>query len=300
MEVDVKREAIKQYLRYFRVWFIAVGVLALITIVLAGVRSTPDDAARGNNSAPAERVYDYADLLTDEEEQKLRERIADLENRIHMDIVIVTLNQSMEGNEAMQENRAVSPNLEDVMEAFADNFWDDNGYGYNKPFEGDGILLADNVYEGQGYWELSTSGRAETLLSTYDIDSLLDTLAARYDRSVYSAYCALVDAFADSVDLGGGFTFPWIFVIVIPTAVALIYAFVNLKKAPAKDTTISTTYVAGGRPTFNVKRDDFVRKFVTTRHIERSSSGGGGHSSGGGGHHYSSSGASHGGGGRRH
>lgn len=299
MENEVKKEARRQYLRFFRVWFIVIGILALVAAGMAGLRTMQNTAQRGNNNAPEERVYDYANLLTDAEEQDLRNRIAQLERRTQMDIVIVTLNQPMEGDDAMAENRAVSPDLEKVMEAFADNFWDDNGYGYNKDFEGDGILLADNVYEGQGYWQLSTSGRAERMLSTYDIDSLLDTLAVRYDRNVYKAYCDFVDAFADRADLRGNRLFPWSLVVVLPVAIALIFAFANLAQKPAKDTTLSTTYVAGGRPTLNVKRDDFVRKFVTTRHIQRSSSGGGS-SGGGGGHHVSSSGASHGGGGRRH
>lgn len=39
MEKDIKKEALRQYLKYFKVWFIIAGVLAVITIG-AGSRSS--------------------------------------------------------------------------------------------------------------------------------------------------------------------------------------------------------------------------------------------------------------------
>ena len=37
MEKDIKKEALRQYLKYFKVWFIIAGVLAVITIGAAVV-----------------------------------------------------------------------------------------------------------------------------------------------------------------------------------------------------------------------------------------------------------------------
>ena len=53
MEEDFKKEAIKQYLRYFGVWFGVIGVLAALCIALSLGK-------RENLKAPVERVYDYA------------------------------------------------------------------------------------------------------------------------------------------------------------------------------------------------------------------------------------------------
>lgn len=301
--MDYKKEARKQYVKYFLVWFIIIGILAAIAISVIGMHSIVNNRPRGNTSAPKERVYDYADVLTDDEEERLRSQIEQAEKRLRMDIVIVTIAQPMEGEEAMRKNDAISPELEDVMEAYADNFWDDNNYGYNKRFEGDGLILVDNIYEGQGYWKISTSGKAEEKLSSRDIDRLLDVIDRYYsDTNPYRSYAEFVNAVTTKFNPKNPAPLPWLVVIVVPVVVALAFAFANSAQKKAKDTTTANTYVSGGMPTMNSQRDEFIRKSVTQRRIQTSSSGGGGgsHHSGGGGHHYSRSGASHGGGGRRH
>ena len=299
---NYSREARKEYLRYFRVWFIIVGVLAVLAAVRTGVRLMTDNAPRANNSAPAERVYDYADVLTDDEEAKLRSQIAKAEKRLHMDIVIVTFNESVEGEEAAE--RFGSPYWEDNMQTLADDFWDEKGYGYNKNFEGDGMLLLHNWYEGQNGEHLSTSGKAEWNLTSRDIDRLLDRVDRYYDTNLYRAYSEFVEAgvemFDDSIQIDSSYLLGVAFLSAI---IALVYAVVGLSHTKAKDTTAPNAYVVDGKPNLRFKRDDFIRKHVTQRHIERSSSGGGGGRSsggGGGGHHTSSSGASHGGGSHRH
>ena len=301
MGKDYRREARKEYLRYFRVWFIVVGVLAVLAAGRAGVvRLMADNAPRANGSAPAERVYDYADVLTDEEEEKLRNQIAKVEKRLRMDIVIVTFNESVEGEEAA--DRFGSPYWEDNMQTLADDFWDKYGYGYNKNFEGDGMLLLHNWYEGQNGEHLSTSGKAEWNLTGRDIDRLLDRVDWYYDTDLYRAYSEFVEAvaemFDDSIQVDSSYLLGAAF---LSTIAALVYAAVGLSHTKAKDTTAANAYVVDGKPSMRLKRDDFIRKHVTQRHIERSSSGGGGgRSGGGGGHHTSSSGASHGGGSHRH
>ena len=56
---DFKKEAKIQYFKYFRFWFIAVGVLLVISIVTGIAHFTKKTETRANLSAPAERVYDY-------------------------------------------------------------------------------------------------------------------------------------------------------------------------------------------------------------------------------------------------
>ena len=75
MEKDIKKEALRQYFKYFKIWFIIAGILAVITIGAAVVHALTPKTVRDNSQEPAERVYDYADMLTDEEEQSLREYI---------------------------------------------------------------------------------------------------------------------------------------------------------------------------------------------------------------------------------
>ena len=190
----------------------------------------------------------------------------------------------------------------------ADDFWDENGYGYNKNFEGDGSILVDNRYPVQGEageW-LSTSGKVEDTLGTYEVEQVLYAVDEYWDTDPYEAYKAYIDevsfymqGFGSTMTGNAGYGIGAIAIILITT---LIYAFSHLSRNQVKNDVKVNAYVSGGKPVMGNKNDTFLYKNVTQRRIETSSSGGGGgHSSGGGGgHHDSSSGASHGGGGHRH
>lgn len=294
MDKEIKREARKQYLHYFRVWFLITGIAAVVcavAFVLQLVRSAK--AVRGNDQASAERVYDYADVLTDEEEQRLRTHIAECEQEYHIDLVLVTINQDVESQGYWDT----------VMRDMADDFYDQNNYGYNK-VHGDGALLLENWYEDengsqQGNW-LSTCGIVESRFSMQDIDRVLNEVNRKVETDPCEAYLAYVDTTCRLVKANAvTMRIPWLFVVVAPVLVAVIFVVVHLKQTPAKDTVAANAYVAGGNPKVKVKQDEFLRKNVVARRIETSSGGGGGSSSGGGGHHVSSGGVSHGGGGSR-
>ncbi len=307
MENDYKYESRKQYLRYFRVWFIVAGILAVICVGVLIADYVESRRARTNMNAPTERVYDYADVLTDEQEENLRKLIAQSEQKYKIDIVLVTINQPMEGEQAKVDYDYSSTNWVENMRNTADDFWDKNKYGFNKDFEGDGALLLSNWYERQAGEHLATSGVVEYEFSRDDIDYLLDRVGLYIEKDPYKAYQVYVEALCAEISGAeyddGGFT-KVTTALGLPTMVALIYLLVHIYRKKDKDTTTATTYVAGGKPVMNEKSDRFLRKHVTKRRIESNSSGGGGgsrssRSSGGGGHHRSSSGASHGGGSRR-
>lgn len=302
MDKELKKEARKQYLHHFRFLFIVVGILLIVTAAAGVSQAMKAGMVRTNNEAPSERVYDYADILTEEEEEKLRQYIAKKEEKYGADFVIMTFSQPVEGTEAKEQYGYRSSDWEQNMMDIADDFWDRNGYGFNKSFEGDGSILIDNRYEGQrGEW-LSTSGKVEHALSAYDVESVLYAVDDYYDSNPYKAYIQYIDSICSYLDgglqLGGAY---YLGALVISVIVAAVYGAGHLGKNKARDTVAVNAYVSGGKPDLRSKSDDFIRKNVVTRHIE-TSSGGGSHrsSSGGGGHHTSRSGASHGGGGHRH
>lgn len=289
MDKEIKREARKQYLHYFRVWFTIIGVLAVVFVVTGVLQVLIPSKVRTNHEAPKERVYDYAEVLTDEEEENLRDYIAIQEEKYHVDLVLVTIKEDVKS----------SGNWDTVMMKKADDFWDNNNYGYNKGFKGDGALLLDNSYEGQkGCW-LSTSGRVYEGFSENDISRVRNAVNALADDNPYEAYKAYVDTACSLMII----QVPGLVVFVLPLVIAGIYLIAHMQQKPARDTTTTTTYVAGGRPVMRASSDDFLRKNVTSRRIETSSGGGssshGSSSSGRGGSHVSSSGARHGGGGGR-
>uniref|UniRef100_UPI0040576608 TPM domain-containing protein n=1 Tax=Acetatifactor sp. TaxID=1872090 RepID=UPI0040576608 len=295
MDKEIKREARKQYIHYFRIWFILIAVLLVVFLVMAGVDIlSRTSSGRRNMQAPAERVYDYADVLTGEEEQKLREYIAQCEAEYEIDLVLVTINEDVESQGYW----------ETVMMNIADNFYDENGFGYDK-VHGDGALLLDNWYEDEygsqaGSW-LSTCGIVHDRLDNYEINRVLDEVYYRVEDNPYAAYKAYVQTtceYASGNVLQA--SIPWWFILLGPAVIAVIYAVTHLVQSKAKDTTTAKTYVEGGKCVVTSSSDTFIRKSVSSRRIETSSGGSsGGHRSGGGGSHRSSSGVRHGGGGRR-
>ena len=279
MEKDIKREALRQYFKYFKIWFIIAGILAVITIGAAVVHALTPKPVRGNSQEPTERVYDYADMLTEEEEQSLREYIAECEEKIQADIVIVTISESVEYDlqdpglpAAFPAKEVGSTDWSTAMRDLADNFYDYNNYGYNK-VHGNGVLLLDNSYEGQkGSW-LSTCGNVYDYFGDYEIDQALYAVDDYIDESPYRAYkncISYVTRTMEESQESMPMTFaPWILVGLV---VALIYAAVNLHQNKAKDTTATNQYVDGKKPKINDTRDQYLRKNVVTRRIETSSS----------------------------
>lgn len=302
MENDIKKEARKQYLNFFRIWFIVLGILFVVAVLAAFVRNMQRSTVeRRNMQAPAERVYDYADMLTDEEEEELRNLIAEKEALIGCDLVLMTICQPVEGSQAQEEYGYRYTNWEMNMQDIADDFYDNNKYGYDAP-HGDGALILDNSYSGQAGTHLSTSGKVFAKFGDSEIDQALDRVDIFIDSSPYKAYRSCINYIADEmsgkVSGFGGVVF--LLALFVPIIVAGSFVATHLRSKEGKNTTTATTYIAGGKPTLNQQQDDLIRKHVTQRRIETSSSSGGSRSSSGyGGAHHSSGGHSHGGGSHR-
>lgn len=287
MDKEMKREALGQYLKYFAVWFLILGI-ALVFFIVSAVKKA--DVGRTNDQAPNERVYDYAEVLTHEEEELLRAYIAECQDKARMDIIVVTIKEDVQSQGYW----------ETVMNGKADDFYDYNSYGYNKVY-GDGILLLDNYYEGQMGTVTSTCGAVYEAFGDYENDLILDAVYRYIETDPYEAYRAFVSESTSLMrqhrhPISGNFIFV-VLALVIPPIVAAIFAVVKMNPRKAKDTTKPNTYVQGGQGRMNVSTDNFIRNNVVKVRIQTESSGG---SSGGrGGSRTSSSGVRHGGGSRR-
>ena len=278
----------KDYFKRFRFLFIVLGCLIIAAAVLTCVKGIKGSYVRANTEClTEERVFDYGDLLTDDEEASLRGLIAEREAQTGCDIVLVTLNES------------VGDSMYALMD-YADDFYDENRFGYDKPW-GDGVILVDNWYSYGNYngdtW-LSTSGRVEERYSTRMINDLLDDVCDIVNVDPYKAYTRYVNDIYKDMSRGryGGLQLPGAVILIIALIVTIGYLLTNISADKAKRTTTAQTYVVNGKSVIRNRQDVFVTKHTTSRRIESSS---GGHS-GGGGHHTSSGGHSHGGGGRHH
>lgn len=294
----------KDWFKYFRIWFLVCGILLIGMCIAHAVLhkgTGSGDTVRVNEvCTETERVFDYADVLTEQEEQELRELIAKREQQTRCDIVLVIMNESLEDYAKQYDPDAYGSDWAMIA---ADNFYDEHGFGWNKYREsddGDGVLLLDNWYresDGRVHTWFSTSGKAMEHYSDAMIDGLLDAVYA-YDIETepYKAYRAYIEKFYRDMT-GQNAKVPWLAVVGIPAIAAVAFILLNLSGKEGKKTTQVNTYVGGtGGPVFAVNENRFIRKSVTKRHIERNSGSSGG--GGGGGAHVSSGGHSHGGGGR--
>lgn len=97
-------------------------------------------------------VVDNADLLTSDEESHLTDQILSVREEYELDIVIVTVSDL--GGKSVQ--------------TYADDYYDENGYGYGTDYTGVLLLIAMDTRE----WYISTCGEAIYALTDYSLDVL--------------------------------------------------------------------------------------------------------------------------------
>lgn len=279
----------KKYIKHFSVLLIIFAIV-LVLFVIALIKKGPDKEEQGvyertnTEYLTDERVFDYADVLSDDEEKSLRDLIAEKEDEIGCDIVLVTISDpDYAGDTAMMN--------------YADDFYDNYKYGYDAPW-GDGALYLDNMLGvGNSYSWFSTSGRVEDTYSTSMINHLIDGVCDRVNADPYDAYVYYINSLSATMsgeDVSMYEAIPWYAIWGVAAVVTFVYVLVCINHNVGKKTTSANTYVAGGAAQFPDRRDVFISKHTTRRTIQSNSG------SGGGGHHTSSGGHSHGGGGGRH
>lgn len=246
-----------------------------------------------------ERVFDYADVLSDAEEESLREAIAKKEVETRSDIVIVTLNESLEEYVKPYEEIIGPVSTDKWVMVYADNFYEEHKFGFNKPV-GDGTLLLDNWYreaDGGVYSWMLTSGNVMDTFSSGMIDYVLNYSLEVVEESPYEAYYRFVCEYENVYVQDDGEVLNPMVLILGSFVIAAIFFAINCFGKKGKKTTTNSTYVAGGRPVIRWKEDRFLRKSLNRVRIQSDSSSGGG--GGGGGSHRSAGGSSFGGGGHR-
>jgi len=185
---------------------------------------------------------------------------------------------------------------EEFVRVYAEDFYDSNAFGYDRPI-GDGVLLVDNWYresDGRVYTWLTAVGRADEKYTAARIDHLLDNVYRYVEKDPYRAYKTYIDCFYHDMSGGGVFSFelPYWLPLAAAALSMVIFVIVHWSYKKGKKTVVPTAYV-NGSPQMYRREDVFINKIVTKRHIERSSGGSGGSGGGGGGSH----GGHHGGGG---
>lgn len=290
----------KKFVQIFKIPLIIFAVFLVVGIackIITDSRPKVEFVRNNTQCATEERVFDYADKMTDAEEEALRQQIRESEQICGMDIVVVTLDQTLEDYAKSFESIIGYVEPYEYTMVFADNFYDENMFGFDKP-HGDGIVFVDNWYresDGGVYSWLSTSGRAMDILTTDNVEFILDMALDYVEDDPAYAYGYLVELVTDYMDpdsnLGDDLG---IYSVLIGLVAGIIFFFANRGGKKGKNTVESKAYVKSHNANLLENQDIFITKTMSRRKIETQTttrSGGGGHISAGG--------HSHGGGGHR-
>lgn len=247
-------------------------------------------------------VKDYLNYITDSEKVELQKSIDSVVKDYNLEVVIVITNNT-EGKSSM---------------AFADDFYDNKGYGVGSDLSG--ILMLINMDKRETW--ISTMGKAIDIFTDSRISDMNNNVTKELKKKEYYEACktfikdvknyanmgipegqSSVDTSTDtSTDTGAVYTettyvqkvfkmikfFPIYIGALIISIIATIVASLSSK---GKVTINSQTYEGGSFVLSNTK-DDFIREATTMVKIQSSSNNGSKSST-----HSSSSGKSHGGGG---
>lgn len=234
------------------------------------------------------RLVDDADLLTTSEEERLLDKLDEISERQQCDVAVVTVN-STNGK---------------TPQAFADDYYDYNGYGMG---EGDdGVMLVISMEERD--WYVTTYGFGIKAMTDDALDVMTIEVKSHLSNANYyeafSVYADSCDDYITQAKNGKPFTRSDVLDLdeiaekaFISVVIALIVAFCVTAKLKAELKTVAPQRSASNyqRPnSLNITsgHETFLFKNVSKVKIQSSSSSG---RSGGSRTHRSSSGRSHGG-----
>ncbi len=223
------------------------------------------------------RLVDDADLLTDVEEEVILARLDAISEAYQTDVVVVTV-ASTDGQTPM---------------AYADDYYDYNGYGFGDTY--DGILLLISM-EDRDWW-ISTCGSCETMFPANRLDAIGE---AMLDDLGMGNYIAAFDTFARECEytINGeinGYPFPFGMNLLISLGIGFVVALIATgimrgKLKSVRPQLQAKDYLKAGSLQVTQANEFFL--YRTVNRVKKASS-----SSSSSGSHTSSSGRSHGGGG---
>ena len=248
----------------------------------------------------SKKIYDFAELIDEQNEIYLYNKVNEFINNYNMDLVLVAIDDNWT-----------------YAEKYADNFYDYNYFGIGDTF--DGILLLIDMDTREMY--ISTTGKAILMYNDYRIEKVLDemynyiqdenyfeTFVRGIDKLEYFQKKGIPEGNKNSyIDENGNYvykavkTFPlFVFMFIsaiVATIVLVIFISKNKLVRKAHD---AKDYIDKDTARVLKIQDRFITSHTSRVRINTdSSSGGSSFRNGGSSTHRSSSGRSHGGGGRK-
>lgn len=243
-----------------------------------------------------EKVYDFADLLTDSEEKKLYQQATKFIKKTDLDLAIVTVSDY------------TKPRCDgDCTRTYADDFYDYNEFGIGSRHSG--VLFLVDMKTRTIY--MTTTGDAMDMYNDYRIEQIMDAIYQEFTNQNYydgiAKFMTILEKY-DTIGIANSKDshyvisddgsvvrdIPWLFLIGGPLLITgIVMAIMISRNKLVRVATSSREYLDKETLQTSIVKDRFVHTHTSKTPIYHSSgsSGGGGHSG--------SSGVSHGGGGHR-
>ena len=212
-------------------------------------------------------VQDEADLLTDEEESLLLDKLQTLTDEYGCEVAVATV-ESKKGYE---------------MNFFTDHYFDENGYGLGENY--DGILFMVSIRDRK--WHITTHGYGRTAFNDDGLAYLKDNVEPLLkDEDFYGAFDTYADLCRDLLEMaanGEPYTepFPQVKWIFISLGIGLVLAFLctmgmrsQLKSVRPQDSAVN--YVRQGSMSVTRSNDIFLYSTVTKTEKSKDDSSSGG------------------------
>lgn len=251
-----------------------------------------------------EKIYDYSDILTEDEEIEIKNKIDKFIEHTNMDMVFVSINLPYTSDHQNED--------------FAADFYDYNDFGLN--FNSySGVLLLRNTYEQDPYFNVYMFGKAQLYYTFNRAEAMLDNIYPYFRNHEYSKGLNIfIDNYTSFYDQGipnemnnyyvdknsilhkkpRKYKTPWTSIIIYDIFLTVIVTIILIhKNKMVKRKLVTIDYVDKNGVNFTRRENNKIREYVThvTHDTSSYSGGGGGFSSSIG-----SSGGGHTSGGGRH
>lgn len=245
----------------------------------------------------SEKIYDFANILSDVEEKLLYDEIIKFVNKYDTELIFVTVNMAYSSDKKNEE--------------YAADFYDYNDFGIDFDHY-NGILLLRNAYASDPYYDMYTFGEAQLYFDQSRYDDILDGIYYNFKNKIYyTGYMDFIDYINYYYETGTAynkkryyiddmgyicqyFVPPYVFSFIGAGIMTFgILKYLTKKNKMVKKEFVAKDYLDKESIVISDKEDTFLTS-NTVRYVHTSSSSSGGSSSGG------SSGGGHSSGGGRH
>lgn len=220
-----------------------------------------------------QRIFDEAELLTDNEVQQLEQLTYEHSKKHEIDFIIVT-----------------TPKAGKDIKKFVQDYYDDNAPGYDKP-HGNAVIFAIDMDDAVREFYLAGFYKGKKYIDDTRINHIISKITPYLkDGNYYTAFATLIETgseyaeYVPGIDPEGFYMQTW-FHLLAAIVIAGGIVFFMAYNSGGKVTVNERTYTGDFRVIH--RKDRFITKSVTRRRKPKNNSSGGGGGITGGGHSHS-------------